>query len=118
MSTPPPVWPPQPGSPSPYGAPQSSGNATLVLVLGILSLFICGIVLGPIAWIQGNSALVQLDSGYGDQSQRGTIVAGRICGIIGTVLSALILVIYIGAIIVGVTSGTHHGGSVFSPTAP
>ena len=92
MSTPPPVWPPQQGSPSPYGAPQSNSNATLILVLGILSIFCFGIILGPIAWILGNNAL---KSGYVDPSQAGQISAGRICGIIGTVLSILSIIYYI-----------------------
>ncbi len=113
MSTPPPAWPPQPGSPSPYGAPQTNSNATLILVLGILSIVFggCGIILGPIAWIMGNNAIA---SGTIDPSQAGQVNAGRICGIIGTVLSTLIIIIYIAAFAVGVT-GLHHP-SGFSPS--
>ena len=73
MSTPPPVWPPQPGSPSPYGAPQSSSNATLILVLGIVSIFFLQIILGPIAWILGNNAL---KTGMVDPAQAGQINTG------------------------------------------
>ena len=104
MSTPPPVWPPQPGSPSPYGAPQSSSNSTLILVLGIVSIFIFGIVLGPIAWILGNNAL---KTGIVDPAQAGQINTGRICGIVGTVLSLLGIVIYI--IFFASVLGAHHG---------
>jgi hypothetical protein len=109
MSTPPPVWPPQPGSPSPYGAPQSSSNTTLILVLGIVSIFFFQVILGPIAWILGNNAL---KSGTLDQSQLGQVNTGRICGMVGTALGVLGIIIYI-VIIAGVL-GTHHGG--FTPT--
>lgn len=59
-------------------------NGTLILVLGILSLLVCG-VFGPIAMIMGNNAMATLNAGAGDESQRGLVNAGRICGIIGTV---------------------------------
>lgn len=65
-----------------------SPNATLILVLGILSI-ICIPLLGPVAWIMGNNALKELDQGFGDPNARGLVVAGRILGIIGTVLLVL-----------------------------
>lgn len=69
----------------------SSVNGTLILVLGILSIVCCSI-LGPVAWVMGNNALTTLNQGGGDESQRGLVVAGRILGIIGTVLLILSLV--------------------------
>lgn len=117
MSTPPPVWPPQPGVPSPYGAPQSSSNATLILVLGILSIVLgCfGLVLGPVAWIMGNNAL---KGGMVDPSQVGQVNAGRICGIIGTVIGIL-GVIYLVAVfgVVG-SAALHHTGAFTPAPAP
>jgi uncharacterized membrane protein YjgN (DUF898 family) len=65
-----------------------SYNATLILVLGILSI-VCLPILGPVAWIMGNNALKELDQGFGNPSSRGLVVAGRILGIIGTVLLIL-----------------------------
>jgi hypothetical protein len=60
-----------------------------VLVLGILSLVICG-VLGPFAWAKGNTAKREMDAEPGVQwTNRGSITAGRICGIIATVLLIL-----------------------------
>ncbi len=107
MSTPPPVWPPQPGVPSPYGAPQPGGNGTLILVLGILSIvFGCfGVVLGPIAWVMGNNAL---KAGYVDPSQAGQISAGRICGIIGTVIGVLSLIYVIVVFGIVGSAALHH----------
>ncbi len=104
MSTPPPVWPPQQGSPSPYGAPQSSSNGTLILVLGILSI-VCIPILGPVAWILGNNAL---KSGNVDPSQAGQINAGRICGMIGSALIIVGIIYWIVVFSVAGTAALHH----------
>ena len=93
MSPPPPPPPQYPGGPygSPVGgygaAPVSHPSGTTVLVLGILSLLLCGLILGPIAWIKGNKAIKEIDAAPGRYNNRGTVNAGRICGIIGTVLA-------------------------------
>ncbi len=106
MSIPPPVWPPQPGVPSPYGAPQSNSNGTLILVLGILSI-VCLPILGPVAWILGNNAL---KGGMVDPTQLGQINAGRICGMIGSVFIVLGLIYWI--VILGVVGA----GALQHPT--
>lgn len=82
----------------------SSSNATLILVLGILSLVCCGL-LGPVAWIMGNNALRDIDAGIGNPSDRGMVVAGRVLGIIATVLMILGILIY-GAIFLLAVLGT------------
>lgn len=48
-----------------------STNATLILVLGILSI-VCLPILGPVAWIMGNNALKELDQGFGDPQRAWT----------------------------------------------
>jgi hypothetical protein len=96
MSMPP---PPPPGSAygAPYGsAPQAHPRGVIILVLGILSLFFCGIVLGPIAWIMGNNALAEIDRNPAAYTNRGLVQAGRVIGIIGTVLGALGILLLIG----------------------
>ncbi len=60
-------------------------QATTVLVLGILSLVLCQI-LGPFAWVMGNKELAAIDAGRRAPENRGTAQAGRILGIISTVL--------------------------------
>ncbi len=68
-------------------------NGSTYLVMGILSLVLCPL-LGPVAWSMGNNALLVLDryeAQTGDISQRGLVVAGRICGIIGTAMFGLTL---------------------------
>ncbi len=112
MSTPPPVWPPQPGSPSPYGAPQSSSNATLILVLGILSI-VCIPILGPVAWILGNNAL---KSGTVPPAQMGQVNAGRICGIIGSVFIVIGIIYWIVVLSTVGAGALHHPGAFPQPT--
>ena len=63
-------------------------RGTLILVLGILSLVICG-PLGIAAWVMGSGDLKQMDAGTMDPSGRGNTQAGKICGIIGTILLIL-----------------------------
>jgi hypothetical protein len=72
-------------------------NGATYLTLGILSLVLCPF-LGPIAWSMSNTALGVLDQyepQTGDTSQRGLVVAGRICGIIGTVFFLLGLCVFL-----------------------
>lgn len=106
MSTPPPTWPPPPGSQPPYGAPPPAPvNATSILVMGILSFFCFGVILGPLAYVQGTNALKTLDT-YGDPTNvRGQVNAGRICGLIGGILSLLLI---IGRIVLFATTLNQH----------
>jgi len=62
-----------------------SSNAVAVLVLGILSLVVCG-ALGPIAWYMGHGELQQINAGLVSRQDHGMVNAGYICGIIGSIL--------------------------------
>jgi hypothetical protein len=82
--------PPPPPSDQPYGAPYGSvprahPQGTIILVLGLLGILICGI-LAPIAWIMGNSALAEIDRNPSAYTNRSTVQVGRVLGIVGTVL--------------------------------
>jgi len=86
-----------------YGLPQvEHPNGTTILVLGILSLLACGI-LGPFAWKMSNDALREMNANPGvNYVNRGNVTAGRICGIISSVLliigvAGILLVIIFGA---------------------
>ena len=77
------------------GAVREHPAGTTVLVLGILSLVICGL-LGPIAWVKGNKAKREMDSQPGVQwSNRGSITAGRICGMIASILLIVGVVVFV-----------------------
>jgi hypothetical protein len=76
----------------PYSAvanPPTDTQATVSLVLGILSICCVGIVLGPIAYFLGTGALNRINASGGSIGGGGLAQAGRILGIIGAVLWAL-----------------------------
>jgi hypothetical protein len=106
MSMSPPPPPPSEGGfvqPGPVpGGPRDHPKGTTTLVLGILGLVCCG-VLGPIAWVMGNNALAEVDAAPGVYTNRSTINAGRICGIIATVLLGLGVAFFIFSFLVGVS---------------
>lgn len=58
-------------------------RSSTVLTLGILSLVVCG-VMGPIAWAMGNEEIRRMDAGQTPDDQRGSVTAGRVCGIIAS----------------------------------
>lgn len=84
---------------APY--PEQS-QATTALVLGILGLVICQ-VLGPFAWSIGNKELQAIDAGRRPPENRGTANAGKILGIVSTVLLA-VGIVFIILLIVGTVS--------------
>jgi len=79
-------------------------RGTLILVFGILSLVLCA-PLGIAAWIMGNGDLKQMDAGTMDPTGRSVTNAGRICGIIGTILLELGALIWIALITLGLIGG-------------
>lgn len=86
-------------------------NGSQILTMGIVSFFCFGIILGPMAYFQGNSALAAIDRGEADPSQRGNVSAGRICGLIAGILGVLQFVggvIYALAILVAFGASNAH----------
>jgi hypothetical protein len=75
-------------------------NAMIVLIMGILSIVICGIgvVLGIIGIVLANkdTALYRNNPGVYSEASFNNIKTGRICSIIGIILSSLIIIFYIG----------------------
>lgn len=103
---PPSSYPPY-GQGPPYGYPPPGygvehPQGTTVLVLGILSLVVCSI-LGPFAWSMGTRALREIDAAPpGYFRNRGNVAAGRICGMIATIL--LIVGVVVLILILGVAA--------------
>ena len=62
-----------------------SSQATMALVLGILS-FMFFPLLGPFAWHYGNQEMIRIQAGLVDPRNSSAAQAGRILGIISTVL--------------------------------
>lgn len=92
--------PPQPPA---FGAMQPH-RGVLILVFGILGLIVC-VIFGIVAWVMGNGDLKQMDAGAMDPSGRGLTQAGKICGMIGVILNALVIVLYIVIFIVAIAAG-------------
>ena len=91
-----------------YG-PQVMANpfesrASTVLILGILGLVLCGPILGPIAWYQGNS--LRRDATAAGYPEPGNAKAGRICGMIGTIMSLLGILLYVVVFAVAMSSSS------------
>ena len=110
----PPVQPPMP----PYGAPQyipaygpvapDHPQATTVLILGILGLLVCGAI-APFAWVMGNRVVGEIDASNGAMGGRGNAQAGRVCGIVGSVLLGLAMVFLLLLVVIAL------GSSISSP---
>ena len=83
-----------PQFPSESSAYPEQSQATTILVLGILGIVICGI-LAPFAWSMGNKELAAIDSGRRNPENRGTANAGRILGIVGTILLGIGIIVLI-----------------------
>lgn len=90
-----------------FGMPQQNlPNATISLVLGILSIPGCccygilGLILGIIAWVLAKSDIKKFNlyPGVYSESSLKNAKAGKVCGIIGTILGALYLLVIIAFI--------------------
>ena len=86
---------PPPGGYGVGGVPQEHPKGTQILVLGILSLVCCG-VLGPFAWVMGNNARKEMAAQPNViWTNKGTVTAGWVCGIIGSVFLILGIVYFV-----------------------
>jgi hypothetical protein len=74
--------------------PPEASQAVTVLVLGILSIVVCGI-LGPVAWKLGNDELAAVAAGRRPAENLGMAQAGRICGIVGTCFLGIAILFFI-----------------------
>lgn len=110
-----------PYGPHPYGYPgqfqtgptlPAHPSATTSLVLGLVALagivFCAGItlVLSPFAWAMGSRALREIDANPGAFSGRDQATAGKITGIIGTVILVLGILVVAGLIALVIAAPT------------
>ncbi len=100
-----PAPPGQPGQPYyVYISRPTDGQATAALVLGILSLvgvFCYGVpslIIGPIAIYLGLHSRNRIRASGGALGGHGLAMAGWICGVVGVVLGALYVSIFVGII--------------------
>lgn len=94
---------------SPYSAPQSNpgaapytgttptdGLAITSLVCGILGITMCGIVTGIVAVICGHMSLKKINTSPTPFAGKGMAIAGLVMGYLSILISALVILIYIG----------------------
>ena len=100
--------PQPPVPPSPYGFVQAptSGKAIAALVLGIIGITMCGCFpVSIVAWVIGKQAEREIRESGGALGGEGLAQAGWITGMIGTVLSVLVIVAYVGFLILMFATG-------------
>ncbi len=83
-------------------------RGTTVLVLGILGLVVCPIC-GIIAWVMGNGDIAKMQSGIMDPEGLSQTKAGKICGIIATILTIVFVIVYGIVIVVAVGAAATQG---------
>lgn len=75
-------------------------NSTASLVLGILSIVICGpgLIMGIIGIVLANKdiTLYKSNPGFYTEGSYNNLKAGRICSIIGILLSGALILFYLG----------------------
>jgi len=83
---------PSSSTPPPSSSPPQSNTThvepdrgVLILTYEILSILCC-FPFGIAAWIMGNNDMQQIESGMIDPSGKGITNAGKICGVVGTIL--------------------------------
>ena len=102
-------------------APKNLPNANLIMVLGILSIFLCwwhfvslaGIVLGIIALVlaRKETALYYTDPANYTISSLNNVKTGRICAIIGLSI-AIIVFVFVMLLIAGVLASLPFWGMI------
>jgi hypothetical protein len=113
----PPYGPASYGPPSgqiqfqPAGPTVEHPQATLAFVLGLLSVI--GLtILGPFGWYYGNKVVNEIDRDPRAYNNRGLAMAGKVLGIIGTVMLALIVVLVVGAIIFAIAASSSSSSTM------
>ncbi|MBI2705301.1 MAG: DUF4190 domain-containing protein [Actinobacteria bacterium] len=93
----PPSAPPAYGYPAAYGyQPQRPDKgATTALVLGIVAFFICGVLLGPFAMIEGFKSRKRIRESNGLLTGDGMALAGVILGAVALGLNIVVIILEI-----------------------
>lgn len=81
----------------------------LILTLGLLSFVLCfpiGPACGIIAWILGTQDLRAMRAGTMDPAGRGSTEAGRILGLVGTLLVVVLAMIWCVFLVLGMAAAS------------
>jgi len=75
------------------GGTQDNGSGTIALVTGILSFFVCPIILSIVAIVFGKKGMAAAAAGTADNG--GQAKAGYIMGIITLILGIIFIIFYV-----------------------
>jgi phosphotransferase system glucose/maltose/N-acetylglucosamine-specific IIC component len=79
-------------------------QGTLVLVLGICAWVLCGLC-APFAWVMGSNALKEIDANPTAYSNRSAVQAGRILGMVYSILVLVGLALLAVLVVIGMIAG-------------
>lgn len=103
---PPPAYPPPEGG---RGVP-TDGRAITSLVSSIFGILLAlpfgipGLVLGPMAYFLGTSAITRIDAAAGSSSGRGIAVTGTALGILATAIGAIVSLAWLVLLLVAIST--------------
>lgn len=89
------------------GGTQDNGSGTIALVTGILSFFVCPIVLSIVAIIFGKKGMAAAAAGTADNG--GLAKAGYIMGIVSLILGIIFIIFYVVVIAGVIATSTTTG---------
>jgi hypothetical protein len=107
---PPPSYPPPPqqrAGRTEARAIWSLLTAIIGLALGLV-IGLPGLVLGPIAYFLGKSAISRIDSSTGELGGRGTAVAGWVMGVVAMAIGAVVTLVWFIVFLIAI-SGSSSG---------
>jgi hypothetical protein len=89
-----------------YGVLRDNSNATVSLVLGLVGLCTCILLASPFAWWLGSKAIAEIDANPGVYNNRGMAMAGKITGIVGSVLLCLFVFACIAGAVISIVAAS------------
>jgi hypothetical protein len=109
QDSPPPLKSLPPSQMNPYAGrehdprliPHRGGTILALGICGFAACFICGII----AWSMGKTDLERIESGQMDPSGYGITKAGKICGMVSSIVGSLVALLYAFLIFAGTRGG-------------
>lgn len=88
---------------------QKPHRGVLILVLGILGIVLC-FICGIFAVLFANADQKEMEAGTMDPQGMQLTKVGKICGIVGIVLQALLIIFWVLMFILGIIAGAASAG--------
>ena len=89
---------------APAGMPVKPHRGGMILAFGIIGIVCSCIIFAILAWVMGGGDLKEMAAGRMDRTGEGMTKAGKIIGMIATILQIVVFVIWIILVAVGAAS--------------